>query len=374
MRRLSNALLALLFVAAISVPLGINLAGVDGADAEAENRTLAEWPTLDGSWEAVGRFGNRVGHWFDDHFGLRADLIRWYGIGRYYYLNVSPSPTVFIGRDDWLFYAEDGGLDDFTNEKLLTEDELQQWRKMVVRAQRWCQARGITYLFTILPDKYVVYPEFYPEDVKPLGPVSRTDQVMTATLDTGAVLDVRQALVAASRRERLYHLTDTHWNDRGAFIAYRQIIETLRARVPAIPPARDRSEFEATTRLLDGRDLAAMIGLKRVLREEDLRLVPKQPRGYRVIVPEGGYATGGEPLIITEIPGSTLPRAVIFRDSFMSALAPYLSEHFSRAVYLWQNDFDAKIVADEHPDVVIHEIVGRHLHTIYPYPELIPDP
>ena len=76
--------------------------------------------------------------------------------------------------------------------------------------------------------------------------------------------------------------------------------------------------------------------------------------------------------LVTEIPGSSLPRAVIFRDSFVSRLAPFLSEHFSRAVYLWQNDFDADAVAAEHPDVVIQEIVGRHLYGFIPSPELVP--
>ncbi len=374
MRRLSNALLVALFLVVVGLPLGVNIAGIDGADAEAENRTLAEWPELDGTWGAVLRFGSGFGHWFDDHFGFRALLIRWYGIGRYAYLKVSPTANVILGKDGWLFYTEDGSLDDFTNENPLTAQELQRWREVVVRARNWCDARGIAYLFTLPPDKHVIYPEFYPPTVKSLRPVSRTDQVMAATLDTGVVLDVRQAILAGSRRERLFDVTDTHWNERGAFVAYREIIEALRARVPAIQPARDRSTFDAPTRNVEGRDLASMMGLKRVLQEEELRLVPKTPRKYRVIEPAGGYATGGNGLIITEIPESTLPRAVIFRDSFTSKLAPFLSEHFSRAVYLWQNDFDAKIVADEHPDVVIQEIVGRHLHTTYPSPELIPEP
>jgi hypothetical protein len=41
-------------------------------------------------------------------------------------------------------------------------------------------------------------------------------------------------------------------------------------------------------------------------------------------------------------------------------------------VYLWQNDFDADVVRDEHADVVIQEIVGRHLYTFTPSPELVP--
>ena len=79
-----------------------------------------------------------------------------------------------------------------------------------------------------------------------------------------------------------------------------------------------------------------------------------------------------EPRLVTEIPGSRLPRALIFRDSFASRLVPFLSEHFSRAVYLWQNDFDANAVLSENPDVVIQEIVGRHLYNFIPSPELVP--
>jgi alginate O-acetyltransferase complex protein AlgJ len=77
--------------------------------------------------------------------------------------------------------------------------------------------------------------------------------------------------------------------------------------------------------------------------------------------------------VVTEHPDKRLPRAVVFRDSFASALIPFLSEHFSRAVYLWQNDFDPDVIEQEHPDVVIQEIVSRHLYVFTPSPELIPN-
>jgi alginate O-acetyltransferase complex protein AlgJ len=109
-----------------------------------------------------------------------------------------------------------------------------------------------------------------------------------------------------------------------------------------------------------------------VLREKDLALVPKRPRRARVIEPAGADPRAEEGLLITEIPGSTLPKAVIIRDSFASALVPFLSEHFSRAVYIWQKDFDATAINQERPDVVIHEIVGRHLYTFIPSPEVVP--
>jgi hypothetical protein len=203
--------------------------------------------------------------------------------------------------------------------------------------------------------------------------MSRTDQVYATLSDTRvSVVDVRPSMLEARTKERLYYLTDTHWNDRGAFIAYQRIIEAVRQQVPSTPPAWTREEFEPDEREVPGKDLAGMMGLKRVLQEVDLRLVPKRMRRAHVVDPPGGDPMAEVGRLVTEIPDSSLPRAVIFRDSFATRLAPFLSEHFSRAVYLWQNDFDANVVLEEHPDVVIQEIVGRHLYGFIASPELVP--
>jgi hypothetical protein len=213
-----------------------------------------------------------------------------------------------------------------------------------------------------------------PPTIAPVGAMSRTDQLYGGLNDLGILVDVRPALLAAKTRERIYFKTDTHWNDRGAQVAYEAIINAARAQVPSIPPAWTRNDFDPTTALVEAGDLAGMMGLRRVMKEEDLSLAPKRPRLARVVDPPGEEKLAEVGRLVTEIPGSTLPRAVIFRDSFTSRLIPFLSEHFSRAVYLWQNDFDAQAIEQEHPDVVIQEIVGRHLYGFVPSPELVPDP
>ena len=118
-----------------------------------------------------------------------------------------------------------------------------------------------------------------------LGDVSRTDQLFTALQDTGVAVDVRPALFEAKARERIYQQTDTHWNDRGALVAYQQIIEAVRARVPATPPAWTRDDFDAGRRATSRRSIwPAMMGLKRVLREADLRAACRRraaPRARR---------------------------------------------------------------------------------------------
>ena len=370
----SSLLLTLLFVATIALPLAANLAGADGADPAAENRELAPFPRTDGSPASLAALPAAFAAWFDDHFGFRSRLVRWYGESRLFILHASPSGAVVKGEHGWFFYGDDKSVEDYANVEPMTDQAQANWRAAVLRARDWLRTRGIAYVFTIAPDKHVIYAEEMPSAIERIGRLSRTDQLFTALQDAGLAVDLRGVEFEAKAHERVYQQTDTHWNDRGALVAYQQIISAVRAGVPWTPPAWARGDFTAMDRNIEGLDLAGMMGLTRVLREIDMTLVPRRPRRARVIEPAGGKPTDEEGRLVTEIDDASLPRAVIFRDSFSSRLVPFLSEHFSRAVYLWQNDFDANIVAQEHPDVVIQQIVGRHLYNFVPSPELVPDP
>ncbi len=369
-----RVILVSLFVAVISLPLAANLAGIDGADPGAENRELAAFPHIDRSLTSLAALPAGFSAWFDDHFGFRSRLVRWYGESRLFVLGVSPSSAVVKGERGWFFYGDDKAIDDYANVEPMTDAALSNWRAASVRARDWLQARDIAYVFVIAPDKHVIYADEMPPTLARIGELSRTDQLFTALQDTGLAVDVRRELLEAKTHERIYQQTDTHWNERGALPAYQRIITAVRARVPSTPPAWRRDDFTDAERTIEGLDLAGMMGLTRVMREVDLLLVPKRARRARVIEPAGAAPTDELGRLVTEINDRSLPRAVIFRDSFTSQLVPFLSEHFSRAVYLWQNDFDAEDVTREHPDVVIQEIVGRHLYNFIPSPELVPDP
>lgn len=372
MHRSANRALALVFVAAISAPLLANLAGADGADPGAENREMAAFPSFDGTVTSLEAFPAGFDAWFADHFGFRSTLVSWDAWLRLFLFDTSSSPQVIVGRDRWLFYADDGAGEDIGSTAPLSTGELRNWRDALVRAREWLNHQGIAFVFTIAPDKHAVYPEQLPAGIERVASVSRMEQVLAELSDLDFALDLRPALSAAKARERIYHVTDTHWNERGLLVAYQAIIDAARRQHPSVPPAWPRSDFKEELKTTDAGDLGGMLGLKRVLHEERLLLTPKRPRLARAVEPRGAGLTEELGRLVTEIPGSTLPRAVIFRDSFVSPMVPFLSEHFSRAVYLWQNDFDAAVIRAERPDVVIQEIVGRHLYTFVPSPELVP--
>ena len=363
---------AVVLVLAIAIPLGGTAARIEGGDQKTENRQLANFPARPRSWRALLDFPAGFDAWFSDHFAFRKDLVRWFGESRYFGLGVSPVPSVVVGKDSFLFFAADESVDDYANARPFTERELENWRLSITKLRDWFQTRGIAYVFTIAPDKYLVYPEEFPDSVRQVNPTSRMDELYSAISDTRVVADLRPVLSHAKSTERLYYLTDTHWNDRGAFAAYQAIIRAVRAQNPRVPPAWPRSDFESGSREVEGQDLAGMMGLSRVMHEDALPLIPKRPRRARVVEPKGWNPREAIGRLVTEIPGSSLPRAIVYRDSFTDGLVPFLSEHFSRVLYVWQNDVEPEVVVSEHADVVIQEIVGRHLYSFVPSPTLVP--
>ncbi len=353
------------FVLAISAPLVATVTTEEPEDAFEENREPAPLPTWPHDRESLAAWPYAFTSYFADHFAFRSQLVRWQARFRVQVLHSSTTPDVILGKDGWLFYGTDGAAEDYSGSRPFTEIELEAWRDTLQHTQDWLQQQGIDYVFAVAPDKHVIYPEFMPAGVNQGLSHSRAEQLLDhlRTHSTVHVADLRPPVLAARNAGRLFQITDTHWNDLGAFVAYRQVIEQLGN--PGGPPATF-DDFDRQQVMRPGLDLARMLGLKSVLVEEDLQLEPRTPRRARVIEPERASRALMDARVVTEQPG-TRPRAVIFRDSFGSAMIPYLSEHFSRAVYVWQNEFDPELVLAERPQVVIQEWVGRHLHVTAPY-------
>jgi hypothetical protein len=72
-----------------------------------------------------------------------------------------------------------------------------------------------------------------------------------------------------------------------------------------------------------------------------------------------------------EVDDPSLPRGVLFHDSFGAYIDGLMAEHFSRLACFWQYDFDTRVVLSEHPDVVVELYVERVLQNLSPT-ELMP--
>jgi alginate O-acetyltransferase complex protein AlgJ len=349
-----------MFLAAISLPLGGKLLGLESAFALSENRRPEPLPTIELKGWSLVSFPRRFERYWDDSFAFRRHLIRWHSLAKLW-LGVSPSPKAILGRDGYLFYAGEQSVDYFRGVKPLTPSGLTRWRRDLENRQRWLAERGIRYLVVIPPNKETIYPEYMPPEIRRVREESRLDQLL-AELRTNSkieVLDLRDALRTAKQERRVYHKTDTHWNDAGALVAYREILVCLHSWFPELNHTPLAGSLRS--RLARGGDLAQLMALEDRFPEERIEFQPAEPRQAREMPGDRISRTLATDVVAMECPACGGPRAVMFQDSFNTNLAPLLAEHFSRIVFVDGTRVDPAIIEQERPAIVIQEFVERKL-------------
>lgn len=378
-RRGSDALLVALFLAGLWLPLvGVRLGG-HGWDisARAENRSMAAVPTAlrtkdahitsaRAKLKALAKFPGEFKYYLSDHFGFRSLLIRAHGLLMVKALGVTSNPAVILGKEGWLYLGNDGSTEDWRNLEPFTARELEQFRRMLESRNEFCQKEGIPYIVVVAPSKYDIYPEYMPDNLTRVRDECRLDQLLVYLRERHSpvrILDLRGPLLEAKQSGvRLFQKTDTHWNDRGAWVAYRAIMEAVKRKVPQARILPE-SDFEAMTTNRPGMDLAGLLGLNDVLHEQSLDLRPRIP--LRLPHVEQNMV---EPInVAPDAPGE--PKVVMFRDSFMTTVLPFIAQSFGRGVYFWEDGFDQKVVQTEHPDIVIQELAQRKLMHDAPFLE-----
>ena len=290
--------------------------------------------------------------------GRSAAARLWNGVR--WHLTGSTPPTVVRGRDDWWFYASehahDGHSLDELEGRVAPDPQEGEWASVI----RDRAARG-RYLAAVPPDKHLVMPQQLP--FAPSGAMLRLDR-LAAAVGPQLLLDLRGAVTSG------YPPSDSHWLDEGAYQGYLAIHRRLGLTGEPLP----RTAFTAKPYDWPG-DLWAlrMAGPthERVELWQAVAPLPAHwPNGELVARPglfhlpaaQSAWAPGplGVREALTLVDDPTLPTAVVFHDSYMPALLPYLSQHFRRVRYVWCH-YLQPVVDAEKPDVVVHENVSRNV-------------
>ena len=291
--------------------------------------------------------------YFEDHHLLHQQLVDALINFRFHFLRETVFPNVLIGKEDWLYYTGENNIADYECTSPFTSSELQSIRLRILEWNDQLARRGIKFYVVFAPNKETIYPQFLPDRVIPGAKSCRIDQVMWELQSTQlSVLDLRDSLKSEALDTQVYHRTDTHWNAAGALLASREILSMIKNDFPQMTTP-SLGEYQEDLQPFSG-DLAAFLPYDERYVERTIALIPLAP--YRAILEQGA-----DRIVISSIPDSPLPGALVFRDSFSDALIPFLSEHFSRAVYAHSFSVNLDLVDKEKPDIVILELAQRYL-------------
>ncbi len=382
-RQTLDIILAVVFLAALTLPALDMVTGiVEDPDID-ENRNLAPFPTLGGSKASWRAFGPGFEDWFADHMGLRGTLVSSYRAVNQDLLDSADS--VLSGRDGWLFLLRDT-VDypqrlplpaDLCGRNPFSESQLDRWVWAIEENRRRVEALGAHYVLMIVPNKQSVHGERHlPPRVRcERGP--RRLQQLAAALSTRTdvtMLDLDEVFSAhAARGEQLWHLTDTHWDATGAVIGYRALLAAVEERLGRdLPDAIDDGAMRIDPMKGSGWGLSHMLGRVSEHREQATTLAPLAPRARSLGNELPDRARG--PLRPPERfrhEEDDLPSVLALHDSFFGArFKSLLAESFSQADFVWHRGLpgigpDLDLVEQLKPDVVVHEMVERNL--LHPY-------
>lgn len=275
-----------------------------------------------------------------------------------------------IGKERWLIYTDEGSIDDYQHINAFSPAALLRLQQGLDTLNEDLRQKGIKFLVVIPPNKNTIYPEYVPDEIPVIVAPSRYDQLVEYMRQHGntQILDLRPALLEARKTRVVYFAKDTHWNDHGAFVAYQQIILALQSDFPILIP-HPLTDFKQTTQAGVALDLAQNI-IAPDLVTDDIVLSPLYTSNTTYV--QTKY--GSRRLTIATNPNTTLPKAVIYHDSFFYNLIPLIGDHFQKAVFIPINSppeiWNFSWLDSEKPDIVILEFTERYIDQIPIYVNL----
>jgi hypothetical protein len=366
--RPGNAIVVALFALVLLAPAVLALAGRAGVDADFiyhhEMRYPFVAPAVSAGALATGGWQRDVERQIADGFPLRRHLIEDYDLAKYAWLHDVASSHVVGGTDGWLFYGdEERSYDDGTYRP--SDAALATLADVYKARAQWCARRGIVYVFALVPNKSTVYARFLPATIAHVTPTAGERLIPLVRARGVRAIDLRSALIRASAQGEVYSKGETHWNDAGAYVAYREIVGALRDA-----GIRDTISPDSIARrisLEDG-DLDRLAGISSSVPNQVV-VLDFPHRAHEVappVYPADPIADQFQRAAYA-VDDPRLPKgAVVFGDSFSVVLRRFLAEDFRRTVVLQHEithgvQFDRAAIEAEKPTVVIQELIERSL-------------
>ena len=370
-------ILDIIYLAAFLLILAIPLVTMNFGRTDTsvtENRKLAAFPSLKTAEGGVNHnLPAEFEAWFNDHIGLRDPMIRANASIRIrLFGEMPPGADYRLGPNGELNYVGQIVIPEYQHTNLLPEEQIQRICDSYTVVNDYLEHRGIRFYYMQNWDKQSIYPEYFPDSVIQYGDVSMTDQVVDAlkTRTSVPVISTKEVLIAGKEQYETYSIwgNSTHWTDRGAYLGYRQLMETI---------AQDYEEF-STQKTQKTEPIKILSEDDYIITEKDLgdtlfggihveniseEFVLRDPKAvlendrltlYKDLDPRQSYHVNSEA-------GNDL-KLLIIGDSYIEMfLIDDISESFSETIQLWSvTMFDLKKIVDEYePDIVLYERAER---------------
>ncbi|MES2680292.1 MAG: hypothetical protein V4635_10425 [Bacteroidota bacterium] len=324
-----------------------------------ENRKLAVKPAF--NIKSLDAFPPAFEKYYNDTFTVRARIMTGFNIYNCVFLLKSPIPEQIIaGKHGWLYLGKND-MDCYLGKNGLSETELASFKNELEKREKYLASKKCKFYVMITPAKANIYPEHLPDNLYKQNQ-AWGEQVLAYMRANSNVrmIDLYGVFRSLKPQGLLYYMLENHWNHLGAFHAANTAINVMSADFPDLKKL-DLSDYKITVSPRDIGNMKQMLGNLDLYMDVDYQVLPTN--GFKATVAASrrypvpaGCPYSWEYEHENEIRDSGAPKLLIFSDSFGGHIFPYLSEHFSRSVKIfdgWDYLLNKDIVEKEKPDIVL---------------------
>ena len=355
MKKRSVVYIILFFAVCLTPAIGMLL---PENSSSSENRTLAAAPVWIRDDKSLNlNILSDAGDYFRDHFGFRSTLVNANARLQSSLFGISTASGVICGTDGWLYYKD--SLEDYQGTHQLSDRSLFNIAHSLKMMQDYLDSRLVSFVFTVAPNKNTLYPEHMPYYYRLIAEDRNNLDRLKLYLEGEGVRYTDLKELFLQKEEVLYHKRDSHWDNRGAAMAYEAVMDTLNREHDQYQdiPYEAREDFNG--------DLDQMLFPESVTPETEYYY--QKPDIFAYVGDVGSTFDPKIQAVNPSMPGSL----VMYRDSFGNALVPFFansfgSAFFSRAVPYYLSDTDLYLA-----DTVIVERAERFLPDMAKNPPVI---
>ncbi len=350
--RKKNILLIIFFVAILLLPILDNILNFSPIQNLFEKRLPASMPKKPHNASEFAKYSKKFEEFFNDNYGFRKSLIFANSKIMDNIFNESPSFSALTGKDGWLYFDNQNSFLDVQGLAKIDDRKIELMVKSFIKNWQNLRAKNIDYLLVIAADKTSIYPEFLPDFIKISNKEHRIDKFINALKKEAPsfpLLDLRPFLKEAKKHEIIYQKTDTHWNKRGSYVGYSEIMKKMNLKY------RSRNDFVDYEGVIDDGDISYIMGIK----AENIDYNLKEnfvPNFYNVRPSEADYKIFNKPLIYRNY-DKNLPILFVYKDSFFDNMAEFFANNFSQSYFVneFPCDLNIEIIEKYHANVVIQQ-------------------
>lgn len=362
MKRCVAVAYVIAFVLLFIVPVGAyELFGAYLDQTNYEQRQAAEKPAF--ALDTIDTYPQAFEAYYNDGLPFRNQMITVNSLLNLRLFKQSSVEKVVIGKDDWLFYNPAGNdgdpIADYHGTDLLTQEQLETLAANLVTARDALKAQGKAFVVMIAPNKECMYGgAFLPDKFKTENTLTKADQVveyLSEHTDLSVVYPKEQLLGAMQKdSERIYYYkTDTHWNELGAYIGTRELLKSVEISLPEL------ETFDVSVKEKYAGDLAGMLGLADYLKYDDAYNLNDYCENQQT---ELVYPVEGNTNLIYSTTTNADGRSLFMvRDSFATAMIPYLSAQFDECCFVHNSQYTPQLLQQTPSDIVVLEVVERYI-------------